>query len=206
MNEDNNLHDNDTDNLVAPPPPYGLSSNTEYLELSRAVEVNKSKQKQAFILVGGIVGFGALAIMLLSILGLRSNSYSYVQSLSNYASFLVWGIGLSTGILAAYLTTHPANLDQSPGSEVAAIGVALLIFIGLAMGIIPGLIIIALYLLIKTRKKSEPKPRRLVPKPVNIVLVALSFILGVIPGLILAFILSYPLSKHACELSGSKYC
>jgi uncharacterized integral membrane protein len=37
-------------------------------------------------------------------------------------------------------------------------------------------------------------------------LAVIGFIFGFIPGLILAMIISYPLSQHACRLSGSKYC
>ena len=41
---------------------------------------------------------------------------------------------------------------------------------------------------------------------VNGFLVAIGYIFGLIPGLFWLLIISYPLSKHACELSGSKYC
>lgn len=37
-------------------------------------------------------------------------------------------------------------------------------------------------------------------------LIVLGFIFGAIPGFIVAMIITYPLSQHACSLSGSKYC
>lgn len=51
-------------------------------------------------------------------------------------------------------------------------------------------------------------PKNLEPRtsPTRFFLVLIGFIAGFVPGIILAFILTYPLSKHACQLSGSKYC
>lgn len=42
--------------------------------------------------------------------------------------------------------------------------------------------------------------------PLRYILVAFGFMFGLITGGILIIILSYPLSNHACRLSGSKYC
>jgi uncharacterized membrane protein YfcA len=51
------------------------------------------------------------------------------------------------------------------------------------------------------------RPRKSKPKTFSRYLLTITgFVFGFIPGLILAFIIAYPLSKHACELSGSKYC
>ncbi len=49
----------------------------------------------------------------------------------------------------------------------------------------------------------NPKPRSNI---LRIFLGVLGFFLGAVPGLILAIVITYPLSKHACQLSGSKYC
>lgn len=49
----------------------------------------------------------------------------------------------------------------------------------------------------------NPKPRN---NTLRIFLAVFGFFLGAVPGLILAVVITYPLSKHACQLSGSKYC
>lgn len=53
---------------------------------------------------------------------------------------------------------------------------------------------------VKIKNPSSPR------LSVNWFLVGLGFLFGVLPGLIWALIISYPLSKHACELSSAKYC
>jgi hypothetical protein len=42
--------------------------------------------------------------------------------------------------------------------------------------------------------------------PLRYILVGFGFLFGLVTGGILIVILSYPLSHHACRLSGSKYC
>jgi hypothetical protein len=52
-------------------------------------------------------------------------------------------------------------------------------------------------------RPSQVKPRS---AGMRSFLAIFGFVLGFIPGIILAIIITYPLSTHACELSGSKYC
>jgi hypothetical protein len=168
---------------------------------------NKKKRAIATRIVFGIVAIGVVTILLLTSAGLASSSYGYVSQLNNYSSVVVWIIALSTGILAAYLTAHPSNFGEAYApSGGKTIGIIALVLIGLVMGLIPGIIILGLYLLLRHRRNSEASTGQIASKPVRVILVILSFILGFVPGLIVAFMLNYPLSKHACELSGSKYC
>jgi uncharacterized protein YacL len=51
------------------------------------------------------------------------------------------------------------------------------------------------------------RPRKVKPATgLRTFLTVVGFVFGFIPGLILATMISYPLSQHACKLSGSKYC
>jgi amino acid transporter len=57
---------------------------------------------------------------------------------------------------------------------------------------------------------QQPKDAKLARKarlkPVDGLMLFGAFIIGTVPGLVLMFIIRYPLSSHACRLSGSKYC
>lgn len=57
------------------------------------------------------------------------------------------------------------------------------------------------------QQPKDPKASRKAQlKSVDGLLLFGAFMVGTIPGLVLMFIIRYPLSTHACKLSGSKYC
>jgi DMSO/TMAO reductase YedYZ heme-binding membrane subunit len=55
-------------------------------------------------------------------------------------------------------------------------------------------------------KATHPKILRYRSDLHQTALVIFAFLFGALPGLIIALVITYPLSQHACQLSGSKYC
>jgi MFS family permease len=53
---------------------------------------------------------------------------------------------------------------------------------------------------------SHPRKIKQRSSVMRIFLAIIGFVFGFIPGIILAGVITYPLSNHACRLSGSKYC
>ena len=70
-------------------------------------------------------------------------------------------------------------------------------YIVLAMGAITGTLLA--YRIAHPHKQAPVSALR-------IFLTVIAFLFGAIPGLLIGFMIMYPLTKHACELSGSKYC
>jgi hypothetical protein len=176
--------------------------------LTVAISAANMTKRRAALTVGAIIiGFIVLIVLLVTGLGIGTTVYAEANNFSNIAWFISLVIPVTTGILAAYLTAHPVAARSQPATP-KSLGIFALVLLGLCIGVLPGLVILAIYLATKSRKVTDPQEitQSLVLKPVNFIFVILSFILGIIPGFILAFVISYPLSKHACELSGSKYC
>jgi len=177
---------------------------------------NKAKRKHALFVGGVLIAAGAGIILMLTAQGMSLNTYAEVSRLNSVATFIGWGIAITTGILVAYITAHPTKLVNSNSNKAGTGMTALLILgvIGLFLGLIPGLVLLTLYAILSINKKEGQKqpstpsaePGHHILKPVNGAIVALAFILGIIPGAILAILLTYSLSQRACELSGSKYC
>lgn len=189
---------------------------TPPVDVNLKIEENRNKRHKATILSGAIIGLGILLIMFLTAAGLSTSTYAEASSYSGTANTVAFLLALTAGIYTAYITAHPTRLSTQvkKKNDANVIVIAALVALGLFLGVIPGLIILALYFLLFRRKVDRPvtskDPNNSKPtmslQVVNFGFIVVGFILGFIPALILAFILTYPLGKHACELSGSKYC
>lgn len=187
--------------------------NPDYTTL---IAVNNVKRRKAKHFILMVTGLAALAIFLLSSYGLSLNTYSEVSPLSSFADILGWIIALSGGVLSAYMTAHPVVLAGESGNkrDGSPTMIIVLVCVGLLLGVLPGLLVLAFYLLFRKKmvpeevdqNKQDSTNRMPGLKPVHAFWVVLAFFVGLIPAGILAIIMTYPLSKHACELSGSKYC
>lgn len=180
----------------------------------KKIEVNKKLRRNALFIVIASISLISLYVFTLTQMGLSSKSYSYVSDLSSYAGPAILILPLITGMYTAYRIAHPIS-TYSERSGIYWRGVTWLavILIGLFMGVIPGIILLIIFLFIdKPKNEVEHEINAIDPnapikiKSVNVFLVILGFFAGIIPGLIYAFLITYPLSQHACKLSGAKYC
>lgn len=152
-----------------------------------------------------IIAICVAIIAILSVVGLNSDSYDFVKPLSNYALMLMIPIALTAGVVAAHLTVRqPA--DNQPTSKITTGLLIVATLILLFSAVVPGIALLIIFGLRKARTRIPSGGRSLGRSLINAVLIILGFIVGVIPGLIFALLISYPLTIHACKLSGSKYC
>lgn len=193
----------------APPKPPHQVTEREIAAVKAEFESNREKRKQA-IVIGLIVA--AVSLVSLGLLvqnGLNTTTYREAQQAADNASVFGWILAGISGFLLAYFMAHPTNHPQVTGkSQISPLAVVFIIG-GLFFGIIPGLVIGLIYgLHLRNKKKRfETDPDQpLAIKRAGTAGLVFAFLFGMIPGAVLYFIISYPLSQHACKLSGSKYC
>ncbi len=184
------------------------TSEDELAESQVQIELNKALRRKALLIMVAGVAAALVGVGILTAIGMQLKTYKEVQQLSDIANTLGWAIAIAIGVFTAYMTAHPVQLSsKEKSSNVVPIIVVIAVIAGLATGVLPGLIILAVYLLFGKKAKAEKQvDGTLILKPVGVGFVILAFIVGLIPGAILAFMVTYPLSTRACELSGSKYC
>ncbi len=204
---------------VPQPPVTPFQSATTDEATLQKVAVNKNKRRHAMTLAAVAACAVALIIMILTPMGLATGSYEEAQQISNIATIVAMMLALIGGVFAAYTTAHPVwTVPENSGHNFLQDPVAIVVIIvaGLLLGIIPGIICLLIFVWLKKKEAADRKAQqastaggarpRMILRPANIIIIGLSFVLGLIPGLILSVVITYPLSKHACELSGSKYC
>lgn len=177
-----------------------FTDDTPAIEAMALNKIKNGKIVKAILLALGVC---AGIILLLTAIGLQSEDVIYVNRLGQYSGYFLLPIAILTGFLAAYITAHPAG----PKRKNEDLSWTLFIIAGLLLGIIPGIMLLVLYLSRRFNLYYIRSPNQtFFMGLVKAVLVLLIFIIGFIPGLILAILLTYPLTVHACELSGSKFC
>lgn len=172
---------------------------------------NKQKKKLMLLFSAALLVTGIAATLLIVQMGLKTNTYTEALRYSNYASLIGWIMAITTGFLTGYIIAHPSRIaGQGSNGPTDVLMITLIVF-GFIAGIIPGVIALIVYLAIKRSDKLHAENAGsnlapLPPKPAHWFLVLLGFLFGVLPGMIISMLISYPLSQHACRLSGSKYC
>lgn len=172
---------------------------------------NKHRKKLVLLYSAAALITAIAATLLIVQIGLKTNTYSEALRYSNYASLIGWIMAITTGFLTGYIIAHPSHIAGHNSNGPTDVIMITLIIFGFIAGIIPGIIALIVYLTIKRSDKLHAEsagnnPAPLPPKPAHWFLVLLGFLFGVLPGLIISILISYPLSQHACRLSGSKYC
>lgn len=190
-------------------------------------EKNYSKR-----LIGGSTGIFLIILVIIGLfivrsIGLEAVTFSEAKLYDDYATSLKFALAAVTGLTLAYFMYHPIKpqvkyvpvetpKEQEPAYQKKSDTVWIIaIVVGLTLLYIPGLILLAIYIL-KKRFMGEKDPdagkevsrfRKVAVRPaVGTGTLIVAFILGAVPAFILGIIIGYPLSQHACSLSGSKYC
>lgn len=191
------------------------SENTIAIEKS---VYNKQSRKKAWKFSLSIFIIIGIISSIVIIMGMRSSSYSYVGGLSSITGILGIIFALTAGITSAYTTAHPTQLYFNDGEKQSKTTTTIWLIIGiigLFFGVIPGLIILIPVIFTMNIPGSkfynnDPSQninnRKLTLQSTNLLMLAAGLILGLIPGIIMALVISYPLSARACELSGAKCC
>jgi MFS family permease len=99
-------------------------------------------------------------------------------------------VGILVIINSIGMETTTYDAASHYDSIAGAVGFVLAIFVGAWMA----------YVIAHPRKIKQRSSF------MRVFLTIIGFIFGFIPGVILAAVITYPLSDHACRLSGSKYC
>lgn len=183
-------------------------------------------------LIGVVTGVFFVLLIVIGLfivrsIGLDTSTFSDAKQYDDYATSLKFALAAAAGLTLAYIMNHPIKpvvkyvpIETGKGQEAAYHKKSdtvwiVMIAIGLTLMYIPGLILLAIYILKKRLfKEKDPdagKPvskfRRVTVRPVvGTGTLVVAFMLGAIPAFIVGVIIGYPLSNHACNLSGSKYC
>jgi heme/copper-type cytochrome/quinol oxidase subunit 2 len=187
---------------------------------------NRSINHMAFILLMIALFISLVIIFTLWQFSNSTRSYSTAVLYESYGDIVTLVMTALFGMYFAFITAHPTRtiikdqLDQTnKGSN--GLGGRILwiagIIVGLLLGVLPGIILFILFYRAQSKKNKVLRQeasllmtniatQSFMLKPIKISSIIAAFFIGLVPGFVWMLIITYPLSKRSCELSGSKYC